>query len=225
MPISALRRPQTIGCLPDYRCGFPAGRRGRSRSRAARRTSARCPRRAPSRSGTATRSALIPKTTCAVVADDRDADGVPGEQRHERQHLDERRAERVEALLRAGHVGDRQVEHPRAAEHRPREQAAGERRPEVGDVDDRLAAGALRAGLQLLGALQHAPVAAPRVGLARRAARRTARSARCRAHARVGAADVDRHLRAQPARRAAPRRATSSRCAQPAGARAPARRR
>ena len=63
---------------------------------------------------------------------------------------------------------DRQVEHAGPTEHRPREQCAGERRPHVSEVDDRLAAGALRAGLQLFRALDDAAVACDRVGLGHR---------------------------------------------------------
>ncbi len=52
----------------------------------------------------------------AVVADDRYPDRVRGGERHERVDLAERRAERVQRLLRPGHVRDRHVEQPRGVQ-------------------------------------------------------------------------------------------------------------
>jgi hypothetical protein len=72
----------------------------------------------------------------------------------------------------------------------PREQAAGERRPYIGQVDDGLAPSALRAGLELLRALDDAAVAHH---LARRAGRRRRGAAPARiTRSRAGGGRADR---------------------------------
>jgi len=123
---------------------------------------------------------------------------VPREQRHVGQDVSQLGAEREERRRGPAHVRDREVEHAVAAEHRPPEQLAEQRRREAGQVDQRLAAKRLVAPLERFGALEHATVAGQRIRLGYRQLDEQGREDIAQRVLVLVGPDVDRDLGSQP---------------------------
>ena len=131
----------------------------------------------------------------ACVAEQRDAEPEPREQRHQRIDLDHRRTQQVERYLRPGHVGDHQVERQAPVREPRTEREQGRGRP-VGHAGQDLRTHRLLRGLEARRGGAHRGVATGGLGLADRqvghprrdlVAERAALVARAHAHRDHGA--------------------------------------